>query len=316
MKAIRLHSYGPADTLRLEEAPLPALTPDTLLVRVHAASVNHVDRLKGNGILQQFYPLDFPWIPGGDFAGTVEATGDNITGFAPGDAVYGNCPGGAYAEYVVVTTAALGHKPASLSFTEAAGVPVAAQTAWQGVLEEAKLQAGETILIHGGAGAIGAYAVQLARRAGATVITTANGADAAYLQTLGADRVIDYTSTRFETVVGKVDVVFDLVGGAVQERSFGVLQPGGRLITVNQPVLADLAAAHGVTGIFMHLVPSSERLQQLAALFDSGALKTDVARVYPLADVARAWNDLSGNLYARELAPADKRHGKLILQID
>src|SRR6201993_1052947 len=194
--------------------------------------------------MRQILPIDLPWIPGHEFSGVVEQIGSDVATFAPGDTVFGTTTGmGAYAEYVAVKATAIARKPSNLSFEEAASVPVASQTAWQGLFTHGHLEKEQTILIHGGAGAVGAYAVQLASHAGATVIATASGKDEAYLKSIGASRVIDYRTAQFEKVLReKVDMVFDLVGGDTQKRSFLVLKEGGHLVSAVQPVSPEEAA--------------------------------------------------------------------------
>ena len=178
---------------------------------------------------------------------------------------------GAYAEYLAVKAAAIARKPSNLSFEEAASVPVASQTAWQGIFTHGHLEKGQTILIHGGAGAVGAYAVQLASHAGATVIATASGDDEAYLNSIGASRVIDYREAQFEKVLReKVDVVFDLVGGDTQKRSFLVLKEGGYLVSATQPVSQEEAARHRVSGAMMRLAPSGDSARQNRATAGRG----------------------------------------------
>ncbi len=323
MKAIRLQGYGAPDSLRVEEAPVPEIAANQVLVKVHAAGVNHIDYLKASGALKQFYPLQFPWIPGRDFAGTVEAVGEEVTEYKPGDAVYGDCEeGGVYAEYAVVIPGSMAKKPENLSFVEAASVPVAALAAWQGLFKHAQLGPGQTLLIHGGAGAVGGYAVQLAHLAGAKVVVTASGADRPFLESLGADHVIDYATQRFEAVVDRVDVVFDLVGGEVQQRSYPVLKKEGYLIATNQPPSPEAARKYGVTALMMHSKPSAATLEHIGELFKRGALKTDVAGIYALPEAAQAWQQLAGNLGgATRTHPVaiqvgeNKRHGKIVLQV-
>jgi NADPH:quinone reductase-like Zn-dependent oxidoreductase len=223
MKAVRLLEYG--GQLVFNDVPTPAIARDEILVKIKSTAVNHLDLVKASGTARQILPIDLPWIPGHEFSGVVEQIGSDVAAYAPGDAVFvANETGGAYAEYLAVKPAAIARKPSNLSFEEAASVPVAAQTAWEGIFTHGHLEKGQTILIHGGAGAVGAYAVQLASHAGATVIATASGDDEAYLNFIGASRVIDYREEQFEKVLReKVDVVFDLVGGETQKRSFLVL---------------------------------------------------------------------------------------------
>lgn len=327
MKAIQLHDYG-FDQLRYEDVPTPQAGPGQLLVRIHAASVNQIDAGKASGAVRQMFPLTFPWIPGGDFAGTVEAVGAGVTGFAPGTAVYGTCAaggsepayGGAYAEYLAVPAAAVAMKPDNLSFVEAAAAPIAALTAWQG-LRAGQLRTGQTVLIHGGAGAVGALAVQLARHLGARVIATAAAPDLDFVRALGAAQVIDFNATRFETAVDKVDMVFDLVGGDTQQRSFALVKAGGYLVATNQPPSPEEATKHGIHALMFGVQPSGEDLAHLGQLLTAGTLRVDVARTYPLAQVGQAWADSARHLPPRPGAPAGppvaapKVHGKIVLEI-
>ena len=234
-----------------------------------------------------------------------------------------NETGGAYAEYLAVKPAAVARKPANLSFEEAASVPVASQTAWQGIFTHGHLEKGQTILIHGGAGAVGAYAVQLASHAGATVIATASGDDEAYVKSIGAGRVIDHRKEQFEKVVReKVDVVFDLVGGDTQQRSFLVLKEGGHLVSAVQPVSQEEAARHRVSGEMMRLAPSGDVLAKIARLLEEGTIRPDVATVYALQDAAQAWKDIAGNLPGiHGVSPGGpgtarrRSHGKIVLRV-
>src|SRR5271168_2770759 len=236
MKAVRLLEYG--GQLVFNEVPTPTITGDEILVKIKSTAINHLDLVEASGTVRQILPIDLPWIPGHEFSGVVEQIGSDVAAWAEGDAVFGTATGvGAYAEYVAVKAAAIARKPSNLSFEEAASVPVASQTAWRGLFTHGHLEKGQTILIHGGAGAVGAYAVQLASHAGATVIATASGDDEAYLKSIGANRVLDYRKTQFETALQeKVDVAFDLVGGDTQKRSFLVLKQGGHLVSATQPV--------------------------------------------------------------------------------
>src|SRR5690349_2967918 len=217
MKAVRLFEYG--GPLVYNDVPTPTIARDEILVKVRSTAVNHLDLVEASGTARQILPIDLPWIPGHEFSGVVEQIGSDVAACALGDAVFGTTSGmGAYAEYLAVKAAAIARKPSNLSFEEAASVPVASQTAWQGIFTHGHLEKGQTILIHGGAGAVGAYAVQLASHAGATVITTASGDDEAYVKSIGASRVIDYREAQFEKVMReKVDVVFDLIGGDTQK---------------------------------------------------------------------------------------------------
>src|ERR1700732_2149629 len=238
--------------------------------------------------------------------------------------VFGTTSGmGSYAEYLAVKATAIARKPSNLSFEEAASVPVASQTAWQGLVTHGHLEKGQTILIHGGAGAVGAYAVQLASHAGATIIATASGDDEAYLKSIGASRVIHYREAQFEMILReKVDVVFDLVGGDAQERSVLVLKEGRHLVSAVQPVSQEEAAMHHVSGVMMRLAPSGDVLSRIGRLLEEGTIRPDVATVYALQDAAQAWKDIAEKLPrvhgmspSEPGAPRRKKHGKLVFRV-
>jgi NADPH:quinone reductase-like Zn-dependent oxidoreductase len=321
MKAVRLLEYG--GLLVFGDVPTPTIARDEILVKIKSTAVNHLDLVKASGTARQILPIDLPWIPGHEFSGVVEQIGSDVAAYAPGDAVFGTSEMGAYAEYLAVTPAAIVRKPSNLSFEEAASVPVASQTAWQGLFTHGRLEKGQTILIHGGAGAVGAYAVQLASHAGATVIATANGGDEAYLNSIGASRVIDYREAQFEKVLREnVDVVFDLIGGNTQKRSFLVLKKGGQLVAATQPVSPEETAKHGVFGEMMRLAPSADMLGRIARLLEEGTIRPDVATVYALQDAAQAWKDIAGNLPAvHGMSPSGpgaarrSSHGKIVLRV-
>ena len=321
MKAVRLLEYG--GQLVFDEVPTPPIARDEILVKIKSAAVNHLDLVEASGTARQIFPLDLPWIPGHEFSGLVEQIGSDVAAWTPGDAVFGNSGMGAYAEYLAVKPGAIVRKPSNLSFEEAASVPVASQTAWQGIFTHGHLEKGQTILIQGGAGAVGAYAVQLASHVGATVIATASGDDEAYLRSLGASQVIDYRQAQFEKVLPeKVDVVFDLIGGDTQKRSFLVLKEGGHLVAATQPVSQEETARYRVSGEMMRLAPSADALSRIAQLLEAGTIRPDVATVYALQDAALAWKDIAGNLPGvHGMSPSGpgaarrRSHGKVVLRV-
>ena len=322
MKALRVLEYG--GELVLGELPMPTIARDEILVKVRSTTVNHIDLVKASGTARQILPIDLPWIPGHEFSGVVDHIGSAVAGYTPGDAVFGTTSGmGSYAEYLAVKPAAIAKNPSNLSFEEAASVPVAAQTAWQGIFTHGHLEKGQTILIHGGAGAVGAYAVQLASNAGATVIATASGDDEAYLKSIGANRVINYREVQFEKVLReKVDVVFALIGGDTQKRSFLVLKEGGYLISAVQPVSQEEAAMHRVSGMMMRLAPSGDMLAKIARLLEEKTIRPDIATVYALQDASHAWQDIArslprvhGILPSEPGEPRRKSHGKIVLRV-
>ncbi len=307
MKAIRIHAFGGPEVLAYEEVSRPIPGDDEVLVKVHAASVNPVDVATRAGYLQGMIDIKLPHTPGLDLAGVVEAVGADVTSVAVGDQVYAYsniARQGAYAEYAVVSAGEVARKPKTVDFVNAASIPLAGITAWQ-ALKIAGVQQGQTVLIHGAGGGTGSFAVQFAHVQGARVIATASTDKAAYLKTLGADEVIDYTATRFEDVVRDVDVVVDLVGGDVTARSLGVLKPGGTFVTpIGQPDQAAAAAA-GVTASSMFAQASVADLTEIASLIDAGRVKTSVSHVFPLAE-ARA---------AQELLERGHMQGKIVLQV-
>ncbi|GEP07178.1 quinone oxidoreductase [Methylobacterium oxalidis] len=308
MMAWRVHAFGPPTVMTFESVPRPDPGEGEVLVRVHAAGVGPWDGWVRAG--RSVLPQPLPLTPGSDLSGTVEAVGPGVTGFAAGDEVFGVTNPrfvGAYAEYAVASAAMLAGKPRSLTHVQAASVPVIAVTAWQGLFEQAQLQSGQTVLIHGAAGNVGAYAVQLARRAGLHTIVTAGGDDLAYVRSLGAEQVVDYRAQRFEDEVRDVDAVLDLVGGETQNRSFKVLRRGGRLVSaVSQPDQAR-AEQHGVRAEFFLVRVTTEHLSLLAGLLDDGELRTRVGAALPLARAREAHLMLEGE----QAAPK----GKIVLQV-
>src|ERR1700731_1321836 len=321
MKAVRLLEYG--GQLVFNDVPTPTIARDEVLVKIKSTAVNHLDLVESSGTARQILPIDLPWIPGHEFSGVVEQFGSDVGALELGDAVVGVSGMGAYAEYLAVKPATVVRKPSNLSFEEAASVPVASETAWQGLFTHGHLEKGQTILIHGGAGAVGAYAVQLASHAGATVIATARGDDEAYLNPIGASRVIDYREAQFEKVLReKVDVVFNLIRGDTRQRSFLVLKEGGYLVAATQPVSQEEAARYRVSGEMMRLAPSADVLGRIARLLEEGTIRPDIATVYALQDAAQAWNDIAGNLPGGHgVSPSGpgtarrRSHGKIVLRV-
>jgi len=296
MKAIRFHQYGSVDALKLEEITVPTPGDEQVLVRVSATSINLIEHKLASGELKAVFPLQFPWTPGGDFSGVVEETGKGVSQFKKGDEVFGWNPGmGAYAEMLVVPQAMLLKKPKNLSHFEAASIATVAQTAWQALFEIAKIERGQSILIHGGAGGVGTIAVQLAHRADVKVYTTASSENREHLLSLGADEVIDYNKVPFDSVAKSVDLVIDTIGGETQTRSLQILKKGGILISTIQPPSQEEAQKLGVTAMMMRTEFNPKRLEQVAELVASGALKTVISKTYSLADVKEAWRHILTN---------------------
>jgi NADPH:quinone reductase-like Zn-dependent oxidoreductase len=274
VKAARVLGFGPPDVIETDDLLRPQPAAGQLLVRVKAAGVGNWDALIREGKVQ-LQPL--PLILGSELSGTIEEIGAEISGFKPGDEVYGATNEqftGAYAEYAVPLAGRMAQKPKTLNFIEAASVPIVAVTAWQMLFECAHVTAGQSVLIQGAAGNVGAYAVQLAKQAGLYVVATAASGDLDYVRALGAERVVDYKKERFEDSVTGVDVVLDTVGGDMQQRSLRVLKPGGILVSSVSPVPETAQKSYGVRAAYFYVDVTTARLNKITELFDSGKLVT------------------------------------------
>ena len=312
MRAVVQDAFGGPEVLYVAEVSQPAPIPTEVLVRVHAAGVNPVDwkTRTGKGASAALGPL--PFTIGWDVSGVVEQIGYGVTRFAPGDEVFGmpRFPrqAAAYADYVTAPSRQLARKPANLSHVEAAAIPLASLTAWQAIVETARLEPGQRILIHGAAGGVGHLAVQIAKSRGATVFGTAKAAQHDFLRGLGADKLIDYTAARFEDEVADLDVVLDLIGGETSLRSVSTLRRGGLLIVVpsgaDQSVLA-AAEKHGVRATNIMVEPDCAALEQIAALAESGRLRVEIDAVFPLEEAAKA----------HEYGETRSSRGKIVLSV-
>lgn len=285
MKAVRINAWG--QPVQIEDISQPAPANDEVVVRVHAAAVNPVDGAIAAGYLQMMYSA--PLTLGTDFAGEVVAVGADVQHVKPGDIVYGmSLNRGTFAEYATVKATGVAAKPHSLDNVQAAAVPLAGLSAWQMLFDLAKLQSGERILIHGAGGAIGSFAVQLAKGQGAYVLGHAHAAKAGFVKQLGADEFINTDSQRFEDVVGPVDVVLDTVGGEFVDRSFNVLKQGGRFVTSAAMLAADAGKDQGIVAMGIFTQPIVEELVKLAEAIDAGRLKVFVNRTFPLQEAQTA----------------------------
>ncbi|MGZ3896890.1 MAG: NADP-dependent oxidoreductase [Flavisolibacter sp.] len=308
MKAIQIHQYGGPDQLKLEEVPVPEIQEDEVLVKVFASGVNPIDWKVRKGLMKQMISYHFPLILGWDFSGVVEKLGAGVTQFKKGDAVYGRpdtTRNGSYAEYLAVKADQIAPKPGKLSHTEAAGVPLAGLTAWQGLMVHGGLRPGQRLLINGAAGGVGSFAVQFARAAGAYVIGTASAANKDFLLQLGVDEAIDYKKPGFEKDLKGLDVVLDTVGGEEQAKLFPALKKGGILVStvgIREPHQLEQAGVRGKS-FMAQSVP--EDLKQIADLIDKGKVRPQLARVFPLASAAAA----------QELSEKGHVKGKLVLEI-
>jgi NADPH:quinone reductase-like Zn-dependent oxidoreductase len=304
MKAIRLHARGGPEAFTYEDAPQPRPGEGEVLVRVHAAGVIHTElSWIPTWTTQVGEPRSLPVIPGHEFSGEIAALGARVRGVSVGDLVYGLNDwyrDGASAEYCVARVADIARKPAVVDHVHAAAAPISALTAWQGLVERAGLVAGQRVLIHGAAGGVGTFAVQLARWRGARLTGTASAANLDFVRSLGADEAIDYRTQRFEDVVRDVDVVFDTVGGETLERSWSVLKSGGRLVTV--AASGERTTDERIRAAYFIVEPSRTQLAEIARLIDESALRPIVGAVFPLAEARQAYQHKPG-------------HGKVVLRV-
>lgn len=309
LKAIRFYEYGPPEVLRYEEVPAPEPGPRQVLVKVHATSVNPVDCAIRSGFLSSFRDYSIPLIPGWDFSGVVDAVGPEAQRWKEGDEVFGHPPipgSGTYCEYIAVAETVCARKPATLDHVQAAAMPLTALTAWQALFEHARLHAGDLVLIQGGAGGVGHFAIQFAKLAGLHTAATASRKNQDLLRELGAEIAIDYETQRFEDWVYDADAVIDAFGGKIRERSWSVLKPGGILValTMQPPVDAD-AAARGIRQQTLWVHGDQDRLSEIAILADAGRIRPVVETVLPLADAAEG----------HRLIETGHTRGKIVLQV-
>ncbi len=303
MKAIRIHEFDGPEVLKYEDVPKPQPGPGEIRIRVIAAGVNPMDWKVRRGAIK----LPLPIVMGMDVAGVVDALGPEVDAFHTGDWVFAKVslgPGG-YAEYTVTNASQAALKPRSIGFVEAAAVPTAGLAAWQSLFDIAGLQKGQSVLIHGAAGGVGSFAVQFAKWKGARVIGTASSANAEFLKSIGADVVIDYKAQRFEDVVNGVDVVMDTIGGDTFERSWGVLKPGGFLVTTVANVPEGATEAHGVRAKGLLTRADGSELAQIAAIIDEKHVRPVVTTVLPLSEARKA----------QEMSESRHTRGKIVLRV-
>lgn len=288
MKAAQISKYGGADVVQINKnATKPTISPGKLLIEVHAAGVNAIDWKIRAGYMQQMAPLSLPATLGGDFSGILTESGEGVSGFKRGDEVYGQAiilggGSGAFAEFVSADAKMTAHKPKNTNHVEAAALPLTGVSALQGLIEHMGLSKGKKILIHGGAGGIGTFAIQLAKHLGAYVATTAKTDDIQYVKNLGADEAIDYEKQSFDNLVHDYDAVFDTVGGETYTRSFKVLKKGGIIVSMLVQPRPELMQQYGVNAIGQFTQVNNERLSNLARLVEQKVIKVHVDKTFPL----------------------------------
>ena len=308
MKAAVVHEPGGPESLKYEDTPRPSPKDDEVLVKVMAAGVNPVDTYIRQGMRMKKGSDNGPMIIGYDIAGVIEKAGAGIKTYKAGDAVYAYLPvsrGGGYAEFAIAKEGEMSLKPKNIDFEKAAAVPLAATTAWQALIDTAKLERGQTVLIHGGSGGVGCFAVQIAKARGAKVIATASTANQDLLKQLGVDQPIDYTTTKFEEVVKDVDVVLNCVRGDTLPPSYGVVKKGGIIVSITDEPDAAECAKHGIRGSRLMAHPDAKVLEELTKLIEANKITPIVSQTFPLMDVAKAHQQV------------ETRHtrGKIVLKI-
>jgi NADPH:quinone reductase-like Zn-dependent oxidoreductase len=308
MKAVVIHEYGGPEVLKYEDVPQPEPKQDQLRIRVIAAGVNPVDGMIRSGMFDREGHRAFPVILGGDISGVVEKVGSKITKFKSGDPVFAYVSldnSGGYAQYALVTEREAAPKPKSLTYVEAAAVPIVALTAWQALIDTAKLKAGQTVLIHGGSGGVGSFAIQIAKAHGAKVIATASTANQELLKQLGADVAIDYTKQNFENIAKDVDVVLDSIGKDTLARSYGVVKKGGIIVSlVARPDSVELEK-HGIRGEALSVDPNSDELSGIGKLIDEKKINVIVSQTFPLSEARKA----------QEQMATGHTRGKIVLKV-
>ena len=330
MKAAYIQRYGNINDVQLGEQSKPTLTENAVLVKVHAASINPLDLRVLEGEFKTILPVQFPFILGNDFAGTVVEVGANVTQFKVGDNVYAKTDlNGAFAEYTVVKQSSLALKPDNISMELAASLPLVSLTAWQALVEIANVQAGQKVLIHTGSGGVGSIAIQLAKHLGAIVATTTSSKNIAWVKALGADIIIDYKTTDFEQELKDYDVVLDTQGGSILEKSLNVLKRGGRIVSISGPPDRNLAEAinanwllkciipllswsirhkakkRGITYSFLFMQPNGQQLSEISKLVESGKINPIVDKTYELSEIKDAFQYVN----------TGRAKGKVVLKI-
>lgn len=304
MKAIVVSAYGGVEVLQYQEVPIPAIQSHEILIQVHCAGVSPLDLKMRDG---WFKEPNLPIILGWELSGIVSAVGKNITRFKPGEAVFAHPSvyrqGGGYAEYAVVQENEIAHKPAAISHAQAAAASMNTLTAWQALFDTAKLEPGQKILIHAAAGGVGHLAVQLAKWKGAEVIGTASAKNKAFLIDLGVDKVIDYNTQDFETIIKDVDVVLDTIGGETLMKSFAITKKNGIVVSIIDFERIKQALTFGVRGENVIVSPNAQQLEKIATLLEAGTIKPYIEAVFPLQEAKKA----------HELLQSGHVRGKIVL---
>lgn len=310
MKAIVIEQYGGKEQLKEKELERPQIAKDQVLLEIHATSINQIDWKLREGYLKERLPFEFPIILGWDAAGVIAEVGEAVRDFKVGDRVFARpatTRQGTYAEFVPVEENLLARMPENMSFEEAAAIPLAGLTAWQTLVDVAKIKEGDKVLVHAGAGGVGNFAIQIAKSFGAYVATTASKENEEFVTSLGADLVIDYKTEQFEDVLSDYDIVLDALGGEVLEKSYQVLKKGGYLVSIAGMPSEDDAAKYGVNASSYWLEPQGDQLQELASLYEKGQFKPIIGEVFDLSE--------QGLQDAHALSETHHAKGKIVIRV-
>lgn len=310
MKAVVINQYGGKEELKEVDYPKPLPGQNQVVIDIHATSINPIDWKLREGYLKEMLPFHFPIILGWDAAGVVTDIGEHVTKFDIGDKVFtrpATTEKGTYAEYIAVEEDLIAKMPNNMTFEEAASIPLAGLTAWQCLVDSAKVSQGDKVLIHAGAGGVGSLAIQIAKSKGATVATTGSGKNRDYLLSLGADLVINYENEDFSEIISDYDIVLDTMGGDIQEKSFSVLRLGGKLVSIVAPPNEEKAKEKGVLVDFVWLQPNGEELEKLAQLIEEEKLKAQVGEVFDFNE--------EGLKEAHALSESHHAKGKIVIKM-
>jgi alcohol dehydrogenase len=312
MKSVQINRYGSSEAIEINQnTPSPKLSPGKVLVDIKAAGINPVDWKIREGYMKQMIPLQFPSTLGMDFSGIIKQVGEDVSSeYAQGDEVYGqasitNDGSGAFAEMAFTNIDNIALKPKSLSYTEAAALPLVGVSAWQALVENMELSKGQKILIHGGAGGIGSFSIPLAKNLGAYVATTVSSDDIQFVQDLGVDEAIDYTVQSFEYLLHDYNAVFDTVGSETYTKSFKVLKKGGKIVSMLEQPNSELIERFSVKAIFQLTHVNNDRLARLAQWVDQTNIKIHIDKIFRLEEAAKALD------YVKDVHP----RGKIVLEL-
>jgi len=307
MEVVGIDEFGPREVMRFRKLPIPIPGPNEILLKVKAASINPVDWKIREGKYPAVKSDKLPYVLGRDVSGVVEACGMETTGRQKGDEIYAmlGIDRGTYAEHIIVKANEAARKPASIDHLAAAGVPLAGLTAWQGLFRYGKLKADQRVLIHGGSGGVGHFAIQFAKAKGAHVITTVSEKHIGFVREIGADDVVDYKKEKFEDMVHEVDVVFDLIGGETRKRSWSVLRNGGILVSTMMEPFDEKARALGVRAVHYTVQENREELREIGNLIDIGKVKPKISKVFDFHEVGSAF----------EYVEKGDTEGKVVLKV-